>query len=77
MADETTQFIIEVVPTSGDAAEVHISIDGDTEPPFVAWMCAAEYLMHLTAQKSNAGYEGALELLVKGAMTWRHKELST
>ena len=77
MIDQAMQFIIEVVPTGDGAVEVHIGIETDAEPPFTAWMCMTEYLMHLTAQKSNAGYEGALELLVKGAMTWRHKELST
>ena len=73
----TDTFIVRVIPNPDrDSAEVHIETENGYEPSFAAWMCATEYLMHLTAQKSNAGYEGALELLVKGAMTWRHKELS-
>ena len=41
------------------------------DAPFAFWMMACEYLLHKTAQKSNAPYEEATRLLVKGAMTYR------
>jgi len=44
------------------------------KPEFGYWMAACEYFLHKTAQRSSAGYEKALELLIKGAMTWRDKE---
>jgi len=43
--------------------------------PFPFWMVAAEHLMTATAQKSNAGFEKAIELLTEGAMTNRGKHL--
>jgi hypothetical protein len=49
-----------------DAYQVH-----NIDAPFDFWMMACEYLLHKTAQKSKAGYEKAMELLVKGAMTYR------
>ncbi len=33
-------------------------------------MMAAEFLSHMVAQRSSAGYEKALELIVQGAMTY-------
>lgn len=68
------QFLIEVHPIGDfDRAEVRIGCS-DPAPPFAYWLCMVEYLMHVTAQKSNAGYEGALEAFCRGAMTWRHRE---
>lgn len=62
----------------------HVSQDGKKGMAFVApppeaeapdgfqyWMVATEYLLYLTASKSGAGFEKALELLVQGAMTYR------
>jgi len=43
--------------------EVIISEPNDIE--FAELMMACEYLLHKTAQRSKAGYEKALELLVK------------
>ena len=43
------------------------------DAPFGFWMMACEYLLHKTAQKSNAPYEEATKLLVKGAMTYKDK----
>lgn len=47
---------------------VHI---GACEDEFKILMMSAEFLTHLVAQKSNAGYEKALDLVRKGAMTYR------
>lgn len=55
------------LPNNKGLVDVYIP-DG---APFTSLMMAAEYLMNLTAQKSNAGYEKALELLVQGAMAYR------
>jgi len=52
-------------------AKVVIAIDNEANEDFSVWMCACEYLLHKTAQKSKAGYEKALELLRKGAMTYK------
>lgn len=41
------------------------------DAPFIFWMMACEYLLHKTAQKSNAPYEDAMSALVKGAMTYK------
>ena len=70
---ESHSFTITVTPgNSWNDAEV--VIQAETEE-FGYWMCASEYLIHLTAQKSPAGYEKALELITGGAMTWRHKQI--
>lgn len=42
------------------------------DAPFGFWMIACEYFMHKVAQKSNAGYEKAMEILMKGAMTYKN-----
>ena len=74
---KTRSFQIFVTPDEqGDRGEVAIGTEvGRPEPEFGYWMMACEYLMHVVAQKSNAGYERAMELLMKGAMTYEHKEL--
>lgn len=41
--------------------------------PFPFYMVGAEHLMTAVAQKSDAGFERALELLVEGATTNRGK----
>lgn len=41
---------------------------------FKMLMMAAEFLTHLVAQKSHAGYEQALDLIRKGAMTYEATE---
>ena len=57
-----------------DWAEVIIATQNGEELDFATMMCATEYLMHVTAQQSDAGYERALELLVEGAKTWRSEK---
>ena len=51
---------------------VEIGINDDDPPDFATLMCAAEYLAAVVACESNAGYEKALELVVQGAMTYKH-----
>ena len=66
----SAEFRVTVYPSGDfDSAEVRVECSED-EPPFVYWMAMTEYLLHLTAQKSDAGYEAALDLLRKGAMDW-------
>lgn len=43
--------------------------------PFPYWMIAAEHMATAMAQKSGAGFERALELLVEGATTNRGRHL--
>ena len=42
------------------------------DAPFEFWMMACEYFLHKTCQKSNAGYEKAMDLIYKGAMTYKN-----
>lgn len=66
------EFLIAVDELEDGKAKVTITPDkDDVDDDFYFWMCACEYLLHLTAQKSRAGYEKALELLCKGAMTYK------
>ena len=60
----------------GDWSTAQVEIVRQTPDDFGYWMTACEYFLHKTAQLSPAGYEKALELLCKGAMTWRDKETS-
>lgn len=78
------EFKVEVLPMDalgsaesvvGHAAGGQVTISAvDSPPDFVTLMCAAEYLMHIVATQSNAGYDRALELLVEGAKTYTDKE---
>jgi hypothetical protein len=48
-----------------------VTIEAPEKVEFMVWMMACEFLLHKTAQKSFAGYERALDLLQKGAMTYK------
>jgi hypothetical protein len=71
------QLLIEVWPI-GDwaSAECRINIphgqDG-REIPFGFLMVACEHLIRATAQRSGAGYEKAIDLLVEGALKSKGK----
>lgn len=72
MSDAFTRVEFHVVTTYEQDGKGMVEVEMDTEPcPFVHLMMAAEYLGHLAAQQSNAGYERALELIVQGAMQYR------
>jgi hypothetical protein len=58
-------------PKGPKAQVVVLNTWGEDEPPFAFWMALSEYLIAITAKKSNAGFEKALELLVQGAMTYK------
>lgn len=45
----------------------------ETIIPFVDLMMATEFMIYKTAQQSEAGFEKAMELLCKGAMTYRDR----
>lgn len=66
---EPTEIVIRVsrLPSNKGRVDVHIPDGTD----FGIVMMAAEFMMHLAAQKSEAGYEKALELLTQGAMTYK------
>jgi len=70
----TQDFIIKVVATGDpDDPKTHVLVHPvGGEPHFLMWMVAAEYLLSLVASKSPAGYEAALESLMRGALTHRH-----
>ena len=56
------------IKTDPENHRVYIT-DNDAE--FIDWMMACEFLIHKTAQLSDAGYEQALELLCKGSMDYK------
>ena len=60
-----------------EVQRIYDAEEGDREIPSVALMCAAEYLTHLVAQSSGLGYEGALEKIAEGAMTYRKEAEGT
>lgn len=62
-----------IVETDYEGRNVQITMSEDDLPEFHDWMMAAEYLMCVTAGKSDAGFEKALELMCEGACTWRNK----
>lgn len=62
-------------PKDDPASSAEAAILGPGNMPFPFWMIGCEHLMTLTAQKSKAGFEKALELLAEGAMTNRGKVL--
>ena len=58
-----------IITTNPESSWVDIAVDEDAE--FVDWMMACEFFIHKTAQKSEAGYEKAMELLCKGSMGYK------
>ena len=60
------KFTITTCPNNNS---VDISVTDDKE--FIDWMMACSFLLHKTAQLSEAGYEKAQELLCKGAMDYK------
>lgn len=59
--------------TNSENKQVEIDTD-ETITEFIDWMMATEFMIYKTAQKSKAGFEKAMELLCKGAMTYKDKE---
>ncbi len=58
-----------VITTDPESQSVEIAADNDAE--FVDWMMACEFFIQKTAQKSSAGYEGAMELLCEGSLGYK------
>lgn len=69
------EIFCEIVEFDDDEkhGEVRLII-GECEDEFKILMMTAEFLTHLVAQKSNAGYEKALDLIRQGAMTYKTME---
>ena len=65
------EIVVEQLPDGKCRVLLTADNKGDP-PPFIDLMCAAEYLCAVAASESNAGYEKGLELIVQGAMTYRH-----
>lgn len=57
---------------NGDRRRVEV-LCPDGEPSFEEWMTCAEFLLHLVATKSKAGFERAIELISNGAMTYERR----
>lgn len=66
-----TTITIEIRDLEGDRGAVDVLIPDGTD--FTHVMMAAEFLVNLVAQRSEAGYEKALELIVQGAMTYKRR----
>jgi len=50
-----------------------VAVEATPNLPFPYWMIGCEHFIRATAQKSHAGYEEAIDLLVKGALQSRGK----
>lgn len=61
--------VLVLICAKGEGEKVQVAVEGPL--PFNAMMVMAEYMTHLCAQHSNAGYEKALDLIREGAMTYR------
>ena len=68
-----TTFEVTVEQLDDGSARVSIGVDHSKVPDFLDMICAAEYLTYIVASESKAGFEKALELVAKGAMTYKHK----
>ena len=62
------EFVVTTIP---EEQTVYISVNDDAK--FIDWMMCCEFLIHKTAQFSEAGYEKALELLCEGSMGYKIK----
>lgn len=83
MPERLQEVLKESLPTAEFGSLVQIGIASEKDEcdgkvsvvvphfPFAELMVITEYLMHLTAQRSEAGYEKALDLLREGAMTYK------
>ena len=63
------QITIVVEKVDEDRMQVVVSCNGDLD--FGTMICATEYMMAITAAKSNLGFEAALEKLIEGATTYK------
>ncbi len=52
-----------------------VTIEASEGAEFKHWMMACEFLLHKTAQMSNAGYEKATELLCGGSTTYKDERI--
>lgn len=72
MLEETHEFTIQVTKIGDwEKARVVIKPPPEAENDFGWWTSACEYLLAVTASKSGAGFEKALELLCSGAMVFK------
>lgn len=74
--NQPIEFRVLVHPSNPDwsgPCQVALGLPNGVDVPFAAKLVAAEYLAYIVATESGAGFERALELVVEGAMTWRHK----
>ena len=84
---EKQDLLRQICPGMTHTAEIHLIVAADSPdlkgqkhtvlvpnmpPPLM--IVLAEYLLHLAAQKSKAGYEKALDLIREGAMTYKTRE---
>jgi len=66
------EFLVRVDKLLDDKVRVLLMSPVPGKIPFEVLMPATEYMINVAAQESNAGYEKAMELLCKGAMTYRN-----
>ncbi len=66
-------FEITVKMLKGDRARVEVRLD-DAE--FIHIMCAAEYMMRLVAERSEASFRKTMKALCKGAKTYSDASLT-
>ena len=67
-------FVVNVTKEADGKMRVTIAPTGSNAFEFL--MCAAEYMLAVAAMNSRAGFDEALQLLVKGAQTYKTATLS-
>lgn len=68
------QFRISVVKGRPTESDVSVSVES-SDAEFIHWMCACEYFMSMTAEKSGKDFDEALWLLCEGAHKYDNKIL--
>ncbi len=60
-----------IIPPDKDGGRTQVTLRlSNNGVPLASLGAAAQYLMHLFAQRNPAGYEKSLEILMAGAMDW-------
>ena len=68
------QFRISVLHGTPRESDTSVVVESD-DPEFLSWMCACEYFMSMTAEKSGLPFDEALCKLCEGAHEYENKIL--
>ncbi|KKM03957.1 hypothetical protein LCGC14_1769260 [marine sediment metagenome] len=69
-------FRIWVIPPDKPGEPTQVTLRASSgDIPLASLGAAAQYMMHLFAQRNPAGYEKSLEVLMAGAMSWNEMKI--